>query len=70
MKKLYIVYVENFMMKMSLWLNVIYVRIGFMEGNVILYLCIEIKKRIVFISMEFGLYCLISVMLIFVVKII
>lgn len=39
-----------------------------MEGNVILYLCIEIKKRIVFISMEFGLYCLISVMLIFVVK--
>lgn len=39
-----------------------------MEGNVIPYLCIEIKKRTVFISMESGLYRLTSAMLTFVVK--
>lgn len=67
-KKLYIVYVENLTMKTSLWSNVTYARIGFTEGNVIPYLCIEIKKRTVFISMESGLYRLTSAMLTFVVK--
>lgn len=67
-KKLYIVYVENLTMKTSLWSNVTYARIGFTEGNVIPYLCIEIKERTVFISMESGLYRLTSAMLTFVVK--
>lgn len=67
-KKLYIVYVENLTMKTSLWSNVTYARIGFTEGNVIPYLCIEIKKRTVFISMESGFYRLTSAMLTFVVK--
>lgn len=67
-KKLYIVYVENLTMKTSLWSNVTYARIGFTEGNVIPYMCIEIKKRTVFISLESGLYRLTSAMLTFVVK--